>query len=81
MLKNLNKEWSDTKSAYETIKAIKKILKVQMKVDEMLNVVDKKGKRMGLDEKFVFGVRTTGKCEKNDVKVELFVKIIASVQL
>ena len=59
MLKNDNKEWSDTKSAYETVKVIKKIAQEQMKLDETFNVVDKKYKKMVLDEKWTYDVRPT----------------------
>ena len=51
-----------------------------MKAYENFNVVNKKDIRIGLDEKWVCGVRNTGQCEKNDKKVELFVKISASLQ-
>ena len=51
-----------------------------MKVDEMINVVDKHDKRMEIDENWEHGVRTTGKNEKNNDKIELFVKIRTSVQ-
>ena len=49
--KNVNKEWSDAKSSYETVKVINKIIKEQMKAYETFNVVNKKDTRMGLDEK------------------------------
>ena len=45
-----NKEWSDAKSAHETVKVINKIAQNWMKVDEIFNLFDKKCKKMGLDE-------------------------------
>ena len=36
---------------------------------------------MGIDENWACGVRTTGRYEKNNMKIELFLKIRTSVQL
>ena len=79
--KNVNKEWSDTKSVYETLKVVKKIVKEWMTVDDNVHVVDKHNVRMGIDENWAYGVRTTGRYEKNNMKIELFLKIRTSVQL
>ena len=51
-----------------------------MKVCETFNVVDKKCKKMGLDEKQTYGVRPTGIYKRDNKKVEVFVKIKTTVQ-
>ena len=79
--KNVNKEWSDTKSVHETLKVVKKIVKEWMTVDENLCVVDKNNVRMGIDKNWAYWVRNTGRYEKNNMKIELFLKIRTSVQL
>ena len=48
------------------------------KEDDNFNAVDK---NMEIEENWVCGVRTTGQHKKNNVKVELFVKIKTSEQL
>ena len=70
--KNANKEWSDTKSVYETLKVVKKIVKEWMTVDDNVHVVDKHNVRMGIDENWACGVRTTGRYEKNNMKLSYF---------
>ena len=52
-----------------------------MKVDETFNLVDKKDKMMGLDEKWTYGIVHAGNYEKDDNKVEVFVNIRTSAQM
>ena len=51
-----------------------------MKVDETINVVDKHDEKMRTHDNWAHGVRATGKHEKNNKKIELFVRIRTSVQ-
>ena len=79
--KNVDKEWIDTKSLYQTLKLVKKFFNEWVKVDETINVVHKHNKMMEIDENWTHGVRTTGKYQNNNKKIELFVEIITSMQL
>ena len=79
--KNVNKDWSDAESVYETLLVVNKILNVCKKEDDNFNAVDKHDKRMEIEENWAHGVRTTGKHKKNNTKVELLVKIKTSEQL
>ena len=60
----MNDDWSNTESVCETFKVIKKNLNEWMKEDDNVNVVDKHDERMGIDDNWEYGVRTTGQYKK-----------------
>ena len=59
----------------ETLKLVKKIFKEWMKEDITLDDVDKNDQKMGIEDNWARGVRTTGRHDRDNKKVELFIKI------
>ena len=79
--KEVNNNWRDTKSVYETLIVVSKMLNAWENEDVNFKVVNKHDRNVELEENWARGVRTTVHHKRNYVKVESFLKIKTSEQL